>query len=104
MEQAAAKLAEVQPTTSAPGGRVEVEGTVIFDRYDFTDFGTVHKMKVKLTDNNTVWGTVPNSLSLELGENLRGSKIRFTATFTKADGDDHHSFYKRPAKAAVVTS
>jgi hypothetical protein len=108
-EQAAAKLNEVTPTTPAPTGRVQVEGEVLSHRYQDSYFGTAHKMLVKLDDGNKVWGTVAESIESSLFDTttqsyteLRGQRVRFTATFEQSKDDEHFSFFKRPSKAVVV--
>jgi hypothetical protein len=97
-EIAARQLAEVEPTTPAPEGRVQVEGVVLSIKVQDTDFGSVIKMLVKLDDNNKVWGSLPSSLRTD----IKGERIRFTGTFTQSKTDEHFSIFKRPAKAEIL--
>lgn len=101
IEQAEARLNEVLPTTPAPEGRVEVEGEIVYTKYDSDANFPALKMLVKLTDNNKVWGTVPRAIEEAQGQ-LKGTKVKFTAAFTRSNTDDHFSFYKRPTKAEVI--
>jgi hypothetical protein len=98
-EYAVKKLAEIEPTTLAPEGRVQVEGEVLKTKWHYSEYyGDTLKMTVKLDDNNKVWGSVPESIhNVE-----KGQRVRFTGTFTLSDDDEHFSTFKRPAKAEIL--
>lgn len=92
-------------------GRYEMVGTVLsHDWYDnhFTG-GRDHKMLVKLDNGNRVFGSVPRDISNYLYHNdenesreLKGMRVKFTATAEQKKGEDHFGYFKRPSKASVV--
>lgn len=84
---------------TAPVGRVAVEGEVLSTRVDEGPYGAVCKWLVKLTNGTKVWSSVPASLA---GENLRGSRVRFTATFEHSKDDPTFAFGSRPSKAELL--
>lgn len=86
----------------APEGRVKVKGKVLHVKEDVQDeyYGIVvtYKVLVELDNKATVYGTLPKALlSAETGD-----EVEFTATFTQAEGDQTHAFYKRPSKASFT--
>jgi hypothetical protein len=88
----------------APEGRVHVKGKVLAIKevqgksFSYYDSGISYKMLVELENKSTVWGSIPSKIyDVEVGQN-----IEFTATFSKAENDDTHAFYKRPAKAKLL--
>lgn len=92
-------LTEVEPTTDIVEGRVKMSGKILSHRWQESDFGSVHKMKVKLSDNNKVWGTVPRNI--DSGDDLRGKMVEFTATVTMSKDDPHFGFFSRPSNAKI---
>jgi len=82
-----------------PEGRLEVEGVVLSvkEREGYMG-GVVLKMVVD-GGGFRVWGTVPADIEDDIE---RGSRVRFTATLTRADDDPSFGFFKRPAKAVLV--
>lgn len=87
----------------APVGKVEVTGTVIslkpVETYnDGYNVSWSTKAMVVLDNKSTVYGTIPSKIS----DCEKGDIITFTATFTHAQDDETHSFYKRPSKAKIV--
>lgn len=90
-ERDAAKVAEPQPTTPAPEGRVEVSGTVIGSKVVENDFGTSAKLLVRLTCHNKVWVTKPSGSSAQ-----RGWTVSLRAKFERSRGDEHFAFGSRP--------
>lgn len=82
-------------------GRQQVSGVILKVRETETHYGysrygqVVEKAFIKIDDGRTCWGT-------NLGGE-RGSRVTFTATFTPADNDPKHAFYKRPTKWTSVT-
>jgi hypothetical protein len=83
----------------APEGRVVITGTVLAFKVQESMYGDVLKMLVQDDRGFRVWGSVPSSLD----DAERESRITFTATVTASDKDAKFGFFKRPAKAAVIT-
>lgn len=96
---AEAKRNEVIPTTPVAEGRYQIEGEVFTTKWQSGGYyPDVYKMGVKLADGNKVWGTVPASI-----DNVeRGQKVRFTATVTQSEKDEHFGYFKRPANAELI--
>ena len=84
---------------NAPEGRVVITGTVLAFKRQESMYGDVLKMLVQDDRGFRVWGSVPVSLD----DAERESRITFTATVTASDKDAKFGFFKRPAKAAVIT-
>lgn len=104
-------LNEVEPEDEVEPGRYVIEGTVISHKWQDNSYtgGRDHKMLVKMDDGNKVWGSVPRSVSdycyhNDENENrdLKGLRVRFTATVSPSDRDSHFGFYKRPSSAEVI--
>lgn len=105
IEQAAAKLDEVEPTDPAPFGRQAIEGEIVTVKAPDPDaMFPAWKMMVKLDDGNKVWGTIPATLkdAVEHYRDLRGKRVAFTATFEVSKDDEHFAYYKRPTKGEVL--
>ena len=103
-EAAAQRAQDPVPTVPAPEGAATVVGTIRSAQWRETDFGSTLKALVVLDDGNRIWTTVPAAIRNEYAfENLPGLRIAFSATFQRADGDDHFSFATRPSKARVLT-
>ena len=80
-----------------------VEGTVVSHKWQHSDYyGETHKMLVKQDDDNKVWVTVPESIETAEYEDLKGQRVRFFATVTRSDKDDHFGIAKRPTKGEVL--
>lgn len=84
---------------NVPEGRVLITGTVLAFKVQESIYGDVLKMLVQDDRGFRVWGSVPSSLD----DAERESRITFTATVTASDKDAKFGFFKRPAKAAVIT-
>jgi hypothetical protein len=101
------KLAEAKALENAPAiteGRYQIEGTILSTKWKESDYGDTLKMVVQSDSGNKVWGTVPNNLINEVGEeNLRGTRISFKATIKPSEGDDHFGYVSRPTNAKVVS-
>ena len=100
--QEAARRATAQP---APQGRVTVEGQVVgvkehqMEGYGYrVDEVTVFKMTVLLDNGSKVWLTLPSGFS---SQEVRGRRIRVTATFTRSNTDPTFAFGKRPSGLEV---
>jgi hypothetical protein len=92
----------------APMGKLSIDGVVLsIKEVDFTrelyrgrsETTTSYKCIIQLENKSTVYGSVPAKIELD---NLIGKTVRLTANFEHAQGDQTHSFYKRPSKASIV--
>lgn len=100
-ERAERAAALVAAGVRAPEGRVEVEGVVLTvkDQYGFRGEPT-RKILVKADAGWSVWLTLPASLAGDA--EVKGQRIRVTATLTRSDRDATFAFGKRPSKASFV--
>lgn len=85
-------------------GRVRVKGQVIsvkdYDDYDFRyNPTTVRRCIIKLDNDSTCFGNVPSNVYFDLEG---GDEVEFTASFTKSEKDNHHSYFKRPFKMVIL--
>lgn len=81
----------------APEGKQTVTGKIIKLAVKDSPFGVSSVMLVQLPNQSTVYGTQPGSLD----DAKVGDVVEFSATFTRASGDNTHSFFKRPTKAQI---
>ncbi len=96
IERVKAKAAEaIEVKGDAPEGRMEVTGTVLTVRSQFSDYGESLKMLLKLENNSKVWVTVPSAACDGEG-GLRGRVITIRATFERSKDDRSFAFGKRP--------
>lgn len=88
----------------APTGRVQVEGEVVSVKSYFSQYGESIKITVKSDEGFLVWGTAPSTILRDVGFDgeLKGSRVRFTATVEPSEDDPSFGFYKRPTKAQLV--
>lgn len=84
----------------APEGRVTITGTVLSFKWQESMYGDVLKMLVQDDRGFRVWGSVPASLD----DAERESRISFTATVQASDRDAKFGFFKRPTKAAILST
>jgi hypothetical protein len=106
LSEAEAKRAEREAATAAlvatgvevPTGRIVVEGTVLSTKWVENGFGGALKMLVQNEAGWKVWGSVPSSIDVD-----KGTNVRFTATVEKSNDDALFGFFKRPAKAEVLS-
>ena len=82
-------------------GRIAAFKTINRGSFHYYDAGVDFKMLVELENKSTVWGSQISSL-IDVDADI-GDLIEFTATFTQAENDDTHSFYKRPSKAKIIS-
>lgn len=99
--------AERAAAADVPEGRIEIEGEVVSVKINEGFYGYQIKMTVKHESGWVVWGTMPNALVEEVEgrqEELKGQKVRFTATVKAAEDDPKFGYFKRPTKAEITTS
>lgn len=113
--KAAARYAteDAEEPGTVVAGRLVVEGVVVSvqERAGYTG-GTVYKMLVKADGFDgpvKLWGTVPSALLPDVWTSntdpeaeLKGRRVRFTATLEPSEGDEAFGFYSRPTKATIV--
>lgn len=93
-------------TGAAYEGRHRVTGTVLAVKevirpsYSYYDDGVDYKMLIALDNDSSCWGSIPAGFY----DIKKGDRVEFTASFTKADESDSHSFYKRPFKMIFTIS
>lgn len=83
-----------------PTGKVTVEGEILSTKTVESAFGGWQvKMLVRLTGKEEirVWGTCPSKL---LGREIKGKRVRFTATFTPQEKG--FGFFSRPSQATII--
>ncbi len=90
-----------------PEGRVEVTGTIISTKWvdGYRPDDQTLKMLVESEEGWRIWGTCPTAIleAVEYGtEELKGSKVRFTAAIEPSKDDRLFGFYKRPTKPELV--
>jgi hypothetical protein len=83
----------------APEGRLQVEGTVLSSKIQASDYGVVTKIAVRDDSGWTLWVTLPSNLEKE---NIKGRRIRLTATLERSKQDPAFAFGKRPSKGEFV--
>ena len=105
LEAVARIAAEAAASTPVVEGRQVITGEILSFKFYDNDYGTSLKMTVQDDRGFRVWGTVPSSIVRDLPDSLseaKGMRVTFTATITKADGDDAFGFFKRPTKASII--
>jgi hypothetical protein len=93
----AQRATEAAKAADCPEGRVWVNGEVLSTKIQEADFGPTLKMLVRDNTGYKVWGTVPSSISVERGDN-----VKFSANVKPADDDKKFGYFSRPTKAEVV--
>lgn len=83
--------AEKANAKDCPTGRMDIVGTVLTTRVVEGHYGDTLKMFVKTQDGYTLWGTVPSSLQVE-----KGQEVRFRATVEPSKDDPKHGYFSRP--------
>ena len=110
MLRLAAERANADALGPVEEGRRTIEGEVLGVKLRDTDFGATWKMRLKLEDGSTLYGTVPVALERKIlegaeeyddVEKLKGHKVRFSAT-VKAGRENGFGFYSRPTKAEFI--
>jgi len=87
----AQRAAEKEKAQDCPTGRLDIVGTVLSTRVVEGAYGDTLKMFVKTSGGYTLWGTVPSSLQVE-----RGQEVRFRATVEPSKDDPKHGYFSRP--------
>lgn len=94
----ASREAVKPPKQPVPAGRVEVTGTVISTRQEWSQYGTQCKALVEDDRGFRVWGNLPSGIYRA----EKGDRITFVAALTASRDDEFFGFWKRPTKAAYV--
>ena len=92
-------------------GRQLVEGTLISERWQESQYGSTLKCLVITDDGRSLWGTKP-TIKVRNPEGhyceyayprvLLGARIQFMAQLERSDNDPHFGFFKRPTKAKML--
>jgi len=94
----ASREAVKPPKAPVPTGRVEVTGTVISTREEWTQYGTQHKALVEDDRGFRLWGNLPSAIYRA----EKGDRVTFVAGLTASRDDEFFGFWKRPTKAAYL--
>jgi len=86
--------------TPLEDGRQDMTGTILSTKLQDGWYGTTFKMLVLLDTGSKVWGTVPSVIDFA---ELKGSRVKFTGTIEVSPDDKYFGFFKRPAKAAILS-
>lgn len=94
----------------APEGRVEFEGEIVSVKWHEGQYGYgygarrsgSYKIVVKTSEGWACWVSLPPELSAD-GLEVKGRRIRLTATLTQSDRDQLFAFGKRPSGASFVS-
>ena len=90
------ELENVQALTE---GRKKLSGKVLSVKWVESQWGGTEKMLLALPDGNRVFGSVPSSVEVSVGD-----EVELTATVKVSDRDTHLGFFSRPSKASVLAS
>lgn len=86
------------PKQPVPAGRVEVTGTVISTRQEWSQYGTQCKALVEDDRGFRLWGNLPSAI----WNAEKGDRVTFVAALTASSDDEFFGFWKRPTKAAYL--
>ena len=86
------------PKAPVPAGRVEVTGTVISTREEWSQYGTQCKALVEDDRGFRLWGNLPSAIYRA----EKGDRVTFVAALTASRDDEFFGFWKRPTKAAYL--
>lgn len=86
------------PKAPVPAGRVEVTGTVISTREEWSQYGTQFKALVEDDRGFRLWGNLPSAIYRA----EKGDRVTFVAALTASRDDEFFGFWKRPTKAAYL--
>lgn len=101
--RAAETVARQATASPAPSGRVVITGTVLATWVKDTDFGFSTRWRVQTDAGWHALGNVPRALLDDHdADDLRGARVRFTATVSPFDDDPTAAWTTRPTKAAVL--
>jgi len=104
------RAAEKAAAADCPAGRLAVEGEVLKTEVRETDYGDTLKMTIKTPGGYLLWGTIPSALAIFDAPDgtqrglTRGDRVAFVATITPSARDTKFGFYKRPAKARLLST
>lgn len=85
-----------------PEGKLTITGTVVSTKVQHGDYGTTYKMLVEAEQGFKVFGTIPSSMLEQYTlEELKATKVTFTATVERSRDDRSFGFFKRPTKGVV---
>jgi len=94
----ASREAVKPPKAPVPTGRVEVTGTVISTRQEWSQYGTQCKALVEDDRGFRLWGNLPSAIY----HAEKGDRVTFVAALTASRDDEFFGFWKRPTKAAFL--
>ena len=99
-ERAAEDAVRLANAPAVSEGRYDIIAEIVSTKWQSSDFGDQLKMLVLLSDGNKLWGTMPKVLRSRQAE--AGTKVKFTATVTKSNKDEHFGFFAKPTNAEVI--
>ena len=94
----ASREAVKPPRAPVPTGRVEVTGTVISTREEWSQYGTQFKALIEDDSGFRLWGNLPSAIYRA----EKGDRVTFVAGLTASRDDEFFGFWKRPTKAAYL--
>jgi hypothetical protein len=94
----ASREAVKPPKAPVPAGRVEVTGTVISTREEWSQYGTQFKALIEDDRGFRLWGNLPSAIYRA----EKGDRVTFVAGLTASRDDEFFGFWKRPTKAAYL--
>jgi len=94
----ASREAVKPPKAPVPTGRVEVTGTVISTREEWSQYGTQCKALIEDDRGFRLWGNLPSAIYRA----EKGDRVTFVAGLTASRDDEFFGFWKRPTKAAFL--
>lgn len=86
------------PKAPVPAGRVEVTGTVISTREEWSQYGTQFKALVEDDRGFRLWGNLPSAIYRA----EKGDRVTFVAALAASSDDEYFGFWKRPTKADFI--
>jgi hypothetical protein len=101
-QKRAAEAAALANAPKVESGRYEIEGEIVFSKWQESDFGDTLKIMIKTEEGNKFWCSAPSKLfdGRDTAEFV-GEKIRVAATWEPSEKDEHFAFGKRPTLKEV---